>query len=86
MLFWWHMDFSTIICLMNMTQSPLSKSDNMVVKTIVNMGLHGSYSVIGGNKRYLENNFSFSVNDVNKSWSDIYSENLARTAEHVEKK
>ena len=23
------------------------------------------------------------VNNVNKSWSDIYSENLARTAEHV---
>ena len=47
------------------------------------MGLHGSYSVIGGNKRHLENNFSFCVNNVNKSWSDIYSENLARTAEHI---
>ena len=59
------------------------KSDNLVVKTIVNMGLNGSHSVIGGNKRYLENNFSFCVNNVNKSWSDIYSENLARTAEHI---
>ena len=61
----------------------ICNSDNIVVRTIANMGLHGSYSIIGGNKRYLENNFSFSVKNINKMWHDSYDVENARIAEQV---
>ena len=67
-------------CISKRIYKCIGKYDNLVVKTIVNMGLHGSYSVTDGNKRYFENNFSFCVNNVKKCWRDIYCENLA---EHV---
>ena len=48
-----------------------------------NMGLHGSCSIIGGNKRYLENHFSFSVMNINKLWHDTYNIEHARIAEQI---
>ena len=47
------------------------------------MGLHERYSIIGGNKRYLENQFGFCTGNVKKRWSDMYNDDLARTAEQV---
>ena len=48
------------------------KSDNMYVKMVINMGIHGTYSVIGGNVRMLRYKYNMDVKEILKSWNETY--------------
>ena len=54
----------------------MCKNDNKVVRTITQMGLLGSYSVIGANKRYLLRKFQFDICYVNACWGAKFNEEL----------
>ena len=45
------------------------KSNNIYVKTVMNMGLYGAYSVIGGNLRLLEYRYNMNIKEMYKNWS-----------------
>ena len=47
-----------------------TNSCNNIVKTISNMGLYSSYSIIGANVRHLEALYSTQVSNVQKIWTD----------------
>ena len=40
------------------------ESKNVVVKTIANMGINGSYSIMGGNKRHIDLKFGMNKNKI----------------------
>ena len=61
----------------------MCKNDNKVVRTITQMGLLGSYSVIGANKRYLLCKFQFDICNVNACWAAKFNEELQRTSLQV---
>ena len=45
-------------------------SDNKYVKTIINMGVYGTYSVIGGNVRLLRQKYDMNVKEIHQVWND----------------
>ena len=45
------------------------KSNNIYVKTVMNIGLYGPYSVIGGNLRLLEYRYNMNIKEMYKNWS-----------------
>ena len=64
-------------------------SKNDVVITITNMGLHGSSSITGGNKRHLDTKFDMETKNIYKIWQNkpgvkgakmnvIYDKNILR--------
>ena len=44
---------------------------NLVVKTIANIGINGSYSIMGGNKRHLDLKFGMNKNKIHDIWNVI---------------
>ena len=44
-------------CIKYIKMARESKKVNVVIKTIANMGINGSYSIMGGNKRHLDLKF-----------------------------
>jgi hypothetical protein len=46
------------------------KSDNSTVKTIANMGIYSSYSIMGGNFKHLRDKYGMNANKVNKQWNE----------------
>ena len=48
-----------------------TNSSNNIVKTISNMGLYSSYSIMGANVRHLEALYSMQVSNVQKTWTAI---------------
>ena len=61
------------------------KSRNHVVRTIANMGLLGSYSVIGQNMRFLKSKFDMIVDNVYKTWNGQWSidSNVCQCAQQI---
>ena len=51
------------------------ESDNITVRTISNMGLHGSYSIMGANFNHFNYKWNMDICDVCKSWKNLYHEN-----------
>ncbi len=45
------------------------KSDNVVVRTIVNMGIEGVHSVMGRNLRLMQSRFKMDESNVLKFWN-----------------
>ncbi len=45
------------------------KSDNVVVKTIINMGVEGFHSVMGRNLRLMQSKFKMDESNVLKVWN-----------------
>ncbi len=45
------------------------KSDNVVVRTIINMGIEGFHAVMGSNLRLMQSNFKMDEGDVLKFWN-----------------
>ncbi len=50
-------------------------SSNVVVKTITNMGLNGTHSVIGSNMRAMRSRYNMDVNNVCKKWNTMCKNN-----------
>ena len=49
---------------------------NLVVKTIANIGINGSYSIIGGNKRHLDLKFGMNKNKIHDIWNVICKDEM----------
>ncbi len=43
-------------------------SDNIIVITIINVGLNGTHSIMGGNWRHLRSKYGMEEFDIIKSW------------------
>ena len=61
------------------------KSTNKLVRTIMNMSLYGTYSVIGGNYRLLLYKFDMNVKEIHRKWEAICQDEslVIRQAEQV---
>ena len=46
-------------------------SQNQYVKSVSNMGLHGSYSIFGGNVRWLQYKYNLDVKQIYRQWNDV---------------
>ncbi len=45
-------------------------SDNTIVRTIINVGLNGTHSIMGGNWRHLRSKYGMEECKVMKSWGE----------------
>ncbi len=45
-------------------------SDNIIVRTITNVGLNGTHSIMGGNRRHLRSKYGMEECNVMKSWDE----------------
>ncbi len=45
-------------------------SDNLIVRTITNVGLNGTHSIMGGNWRHLRSKYGMEKCNVMKSWDE----------------
>ncbi len=45
-------------------------SDNIIVRTIINVGLNGTHSIMGGNWRHLRSKYGMEECNVIKSWDE----------------
>ncbi len=45
-------------------------SDNIIVRTITNVGLNGTHSIMGGNWRHLRSKYRMEECNVMKSWDE----------------
>lgn len=60
-------------------------SKNVTVKTISNMGRHGTHSIMGANYRHFKYKYDMNVLNVNQSWKNICENNceIVRVCEQV---
>ncbi len=47
-------------------------SDNIIVRTIINVGLNGTHSIMGGNWRHLRSRYRMEECNVMKCWDEMY--------------
>ncbi len=47
-------------------------SDNIIVRTITNVGLNCTHSIMGGNWRYLRSKYGMEECNVMKNWDEKY--------------
>ncbi len=45
-------------------------SDNIIVRTIINVGLNGTHSIMGGNWRHLRSKYGMEECNVMKGWDE----------------
>ncbi len=60
-------------------------SNNIIVRTITNVGLNGTHSIMGGNWRHLRSQYGMEEYNIMKGWDEMFKNECesVRVCEHI---